>query len=89
MDVTLLRGFVASTLDTNADVRRGAELSLKEVPSLRNPASTPHADNSSQAEVHPGFTEALLNILESEPEASLRLSCTQTDEPGRPPSDNC
>ncbi|KAI9743827.1 MAG: hypothetical protein M1818_002561 [Claussenomyces sp. TS43310] len=56
MDVAVLRGRIAATLDADTDIRRRAELDLK------------------GAEDHAGFTAALLDILQSEQEASVRLS---------------
>ncbi|TVY65558.1 putative importin, partial [Lachnellula suecica] len=56
MDVAVLRGRIAATLDADADARRRAELDLK------------------TAEEHPGFTDALLDILQGEQEPAVRLS---------------
>ncbi|TGO07744.1 hypothetical protein BTUL_0249g00040 [Botrytis tulipae] len=56
MDVAILRGRIASTLDPDADTRRRAELDLK------------------SAEEHPGFTDALLDILQAEQNPAVRLS---------------
>ncbi|KAB8295847.1 hypothetical protein EYC80_008669 [Monilinia laxa] len=56
MDVAVLRGRIASTLDPDADTRRRAELDLK------------------SAEEHPGFTDALLDILQAEQNPAIRLS---------------
>ncbi|TKX26347.1 importin-beta N-terminal domain-containing protein 1 [Elsinoe australis] len=56
MDPTALRNGIQATLDANADVRRQAELDLK------------------NAEENPGFSDALLNILETEQDAGVRLS---------------
>ncbi|KAG8626532.1 hypothetical protein KVT40_005477 [Elsinoe batatas] len=56
MDATALRNGIQATLDANSDVRRQAELDLK------------------NAEENPGFSDALLNILENEQDAGVRLS---------------
>ncbi len=74
MDVTVLRSRIVATLDADADVRRRAELDLKAV---RRPASRSQELTLTvppQAEEHPGFTDALLDILQAEQEASIRLS---------------
>ncbi|KAL8761934.1 MAG: hypothetical protein Q9184_002003 [Pyrenodesmia sp. 2 TL-2023] len=56
MDMGILRDRIRTTLDTNADARRQAELDLK------------------FAEEQPGFINALLNILQAEPDNGIRLS---------------
>ncbi|RDW66942.1 ARM repeat-containing protein [Coleophoma crateriformis] len=56
MDVAILRGLIAATLDPSTDGRRRAEIDLK------------------AAEEHPGFTDALLDILQAEQELPVRLS---------------
>ncbi|KAL8902201.1 MAG: hypothetical protein Q9207_004825 [Kuettlingeria erythrocarpa] len=56
MDMGVLRDRIRTTLDTNADARRQAELDLK------------------FAEEQPGFLNALLNILQAEPDNGIRLS---------------
>ncbi|GAB7350629.1 hypothetical protein MBLNU459_g1192t1 [Dothideomycetes sp. NU459] len=56
MDAAALRNRIQGTLDANADVRRQAELDLR------------------NAEENPGFSDALLNILEAEQDAGVRLS---------------
>jgi hypothetical protein len=76
MDVAVLRGRIVATLDADADARRRAELDLKTVsPSVQSCQGhmlTIHL----KAEEHPGFTDALLEILQAEQEASVRLSST-------------
>jgi len=85
MDSTILRGLIVSTLDANTDVRRRAEIDLKSVRSSHIPPGlfliVQHllADICSpQAEDHPGFTDALLDILQAEQEAPVKLSSTIT-----------
>ncbi|GAM87999.1 hypothetical protein ANO11243_060280 [Dothideomycetidae sp. 11243] len=56
MDSAALRRGIQATLDANADVRRRAELELK------------------NAEDNQGFSDALLDILETEQDAGIRLS---------------
>ncbi|KAL3417133.1 importin [Phlyctema vagabunda] len=56
MDVAILRGLIAATLDSSTDARRRAEIDLK------------------AAEDHPGFTDALLEILQAEQDLAVRLS---------------
>ncbi|GAW15394.1 hypothetical protein ANO14919_048030 [Xylariales sp. No.14919] len=56
MDVNVVRSRVLATLSPDANVRRAAELELK------------------QAEGHAGFTDVLLEILNTESEDSVRLS---------------
>ncbi|KAK3331133.1 armadillo-type protein [Apodospora peruviana] len=55
MDAAAIRSCVAATLDADADVRRRAELQLK------------------QAEQQPNFTDVLLDIIQSDPDANLQL----------------
>ncbi|AEO64998.1 uncharacterized protein THITE_2111470 [Thermothielavioides terrestris NRRL 8126] len=55
MDAAAIRDCIAATLDSNADVRRQAELQLK------------------QAEGQPGFTDVLLDLVQSEQDAKLQL----------------
>ncbi|KAL2136826.1 hypothetical protein VTI74DRAFT_1040 [Chaetomium olivicolor] len=55
MDAAAIRSCIAATLDADADVRRRAELQLK------------------QAESQPGFTDVLLDLVQSEQTASLQL----------------
>lgn len=79
MDVAVLRGRIASTLDPDADTRRRAELDLK---SVSIPTKFfyfhPSLINILQAEEHPGFTDALLDILQAEQNPAIRLSSMQT-----------
>ncbi|KAL9637334.1 MAG: hypothetical protein Q9164_002255 [Protoblastenia rupestris] len=56
MDVTQLRDRIKWTVDTNADLRRQAELDLR------------------HAEEQAGFINAILDILQAEQDASIRLS---------------
>lgn len=86
MDVAVLRGRIVATLSPEADLRRRAELDLKSVsrPShgqgeggrlqltFTNLLFLPR-----QAEEHAGFTDALLEILQNEQEAPVRMSSTQ------------
>ncbi|KAL2256227.1 hypothetical protein VTK26DRAFT_1966 [Humicola hyalothermophila] len=55
MDAAAIRSCIAATLDADADVRRRAELQLK------------------QAEGQPGFTDCLLDLVQSEQNANLQL----------------
>ncbi|KAL2020505.1 hypothetical protein VTK56DRAFT_8390 [Thermocarpiscus australiensis] len=55
MDAAAVRSCIAATLDADADVRRRAELQLK------------------QAEGQPGFTDILLDLVQSEQDATLQL----------------
>lgn len=74
MDVAVLRGRIVATLDADADARRRAELDLKTV-SLPKPNCQGHVLTALlKAEEHPGFTDALIEILQAEQEASVRLS---------------
>ncbi|KAJ9621194.1 Nonsense-mediated mRNA decay protein 5 [Taxawa tesnikishii (nom. ined.)] len=56
MDTAALRGRIQATLDANADVRRQAEIDLR------------------NAESNPGFSDALLNILEADQDTGVKLS---------------
>ena len=76
MDVAVLRGRIVATLDADADARRRAELDLKTVsPSVQN-CQGHVLTIPFKAEEHPGFTDALLDILQAEQEAAVRLSST-------------
>ncbi|KAK0725706.1 armadillo-type protein [Lasiosphaeris hirsuta] len=55
MDATAIRSCIIATLDADADVRRRAELQLK------------------QAEEQPGFTDVLLDLVQSEQNVNLQL----------------
>ena len=76
MDVTLLRNRIQSTVDPNADVRRQAELDLRYVSFLVILFPECAKNGHFKAEEQPGFTNALLNILQAEQENSIRLSST-------------
>lgn len=76
MDVAVLRGRIVATLDADADARRRAELDLKAVSSSVQNCQGHVLTISLKAEEHPGFTDALLDILQAEQEAAARLSST-------------
>lgn len=77
MDVEGLRNRIQSTLDPNADIRRQAELDLKYVCSqsaVRNLCQYSLLISFSKAEDQPGFTNALLDILQAEQNNGVQLS---------------
>ena len=82
MEVTVLRNCIQSTLDPNADARRQAELDLKYVCyhgfTYPLPSSTIaksfRCRSTAKAENQPGFTSALLDILQAEQDNGIRLS---------------
>ena len=74
MDVAVLRGRIVATLDADADVRRRAELDLKTVSTPKQNCLGQELIIILQAEEHAGFSDALLDILQTEQEASVRLS---------------
>jgi hypothetical protein len=74
MDVAVLRGRIVATLDTDADARRRAELDLKSVSNAIAMCEGLVLTLTLKAEEHPFFTDALLDILQAEQEASVRLS---------------
>lgn len=78
MDVAVLRGRIASTLDPDADTRRRAELDLKSVSIPSKFYFLLPLTDIEQAEEHPGFTDALLDILQAEQNPAVRLSSMQT-----------
>jgi hypothetical protein len=74
MDVAVLRGRIVATLDADADVRRRAELDLKTVSPSIQTRQGHLLTGPLKAEEHPGFTDALLDILQAEQEPPVRLS---------------
>jgi hypothetical protein len=85
MDVAVLRGRIVATLDADADARRRAELDLKTVSSSVQNCQGHVLTMPLEAEDHPGFTDALLEILQAEQEASVRLSSTRNPHVATPP----
>lgn len=76
MDVAVLRNRIQSTLDPNADIRRQVELDLRYVCSrlsIIRPTTT-DLTRALKAENQPGFTSALLDILQAEQDNGVRLS---------------
>lgn len=79
MEASALRGRILATLDADADTRRRAELELKSVSIYHRLSSQGYLlIECSQAEEHPGFTDALLDILQAEQEEQVRMSSTST-----------
>jgi hypothetical protein len=74
MEAAALRGRILATLDSDADTRRRAELELKTVRLALQTFQGNLLIIFSQAEEHPGFTDALLDILQGEQEEQIRLS---------------
>lgn len=77
MDLAALRGCTLSALDTNADIRRQAELQLKQVLDHLDIATRESfllLTRDLQAEATPGFIGALLDIIAADPEPQVRLS---------------
>lgn len=76
MDVGVLRNRIQSTLDPNADIRRQAELDLRYVCCQKfiKKVGKPKLTRVVKAENQPGFTSALLDILQAEQDNGVRLS---------------
>ena len=80
-----MRGRIVATLNADADARRRAELDLKTVSPCVQNCQGHVLTIPLKAEDHPGFTDALLEILQAEQEASVRLSSTHNPHVATPP----